>query len=79
MHDEAKARAGLADLAMQSGPMLASGYHGALLRVAGWYFPVEVSRPGLRQSSQRGSQQTAPRPLWISAYDNANMESPGAG
>ncbi|ACY31468.1 hypothetical protein HNB49_06170 [Comamonas thiooxydans] len=72
MHDEAKARAGLADLAMQSYALKAA-ITALPLRVAGWYFPVEVDPTWAAPSLLTEVLNKLPRPLWISAYDNANM------
>jgi len=43
------------------------------LHVVGWYFPVEVD-PGWAQARQLATLLAPlPRPLWISAYDRANI------
>lgn len=43
------------------------------LRVSGWYFPVEVDTTWAEVKSLVPLFARLPRPLWISAYDNANI------
>ena len=47
--------------------------HRMPLHVAGWYFPVEADPtwPGVRELP--ALLRALPRPLWISAYDNAKI------
>ncbi len=73
MHAEADARASLAGLAAQSHRLVAAAAASLPLRISGWYFPVEIdptwTTPGILTDVLEG----LPRPLWISAYDSANL------
>ncbi|MDB5860554.1 MAG: hypothetical protein JWQ76_4243 [Ramlibacter sp.] len=43
------------------------------VRVAGWYFPIEID-PTWAEAARLGPLlQQLPRPLWISVYDSANV------
>ncbi len=43
------------------------------LKVAGWYFPVEVDPSWTDAPRLPDALQDLPRPLWISVYDNTNV------
>jgi hypothetical protein len=43
------------------------------LKVAGWYFPVEVDPSWVDARRLTDTVQGLPRPLWISVYDNTNV------
>jgi glycosyltransferase involved in cell wall biosynthesis len=43
------------------------------LKVAGWYFPVEVDPSWVDAPRLTDTVQGLPRPLWISVYDNTNV------
>ena len=47
--------------------------HRMPLHAAGWYFPVEVDPSWADAPQLPGLLRSLPRPLWISAYDNANI------
>lgn len=68
--DEARARAGLADLARQSEALARAR---PPLNVAGWYFPVEIDPTWAEARQLAPLLQRLPRPLWISVYDSANV------
>ncbi|WP_051709680.1 hypothetical protein [Andreprevotia chitinilytica] len=68
--DEAEARNSLDSLIAQSRCLAAQP---TPLHVVGWYFPVEVD-PTWQDASKLGPLLAQlPRPLWISAYDSANL------
>ena len=72
-HDEALARADVARLAARSA-QLAQGPAGGLpLRVSAWYFPVEIDPTWVPPTDLRRALAALPRPLWVSAYDSANL------
>lgn len=68
--DEAAARAGVASLAAQSQRLAALP---TPLHVVGWYFPVEVDAHWTGAAGLAALLAPLPRPLWISAYDSANI------
>jgi hypothetical protein len=43
------------------------------LKVAGWYFPVEVDPTWTEAPRLADALRSLPRPLWISVYDSANV------
>jgi hypothetical protein len=69
--DEGQARAGIAELALQSQRIAQSKPAG--LNVAGWYFPVEIDPTWAEAPKLAPLLQSLPRPLWISVYDSANV------
>lgn len=72
MHAETAARASLAELAEQSRRLAAAA---ALLplRISEWYFPVEIDPTWTAPAHLTDVLEALPRPLWISAYDSANL------
>ena len=76
LHDEAWSRASLKELAAQS-RALALAAAPLPLRVSGWYFPAEVDPTWAGPELLAEALRELPRPLWISAYDSANL-GPGA-
>lgn len=73
-HQEAAARADVARLAARSAELARVSLP---VRVGGWYFPVEVDPTWVPAADLRTALHALPRPLWISAYDSANL-GPGA-
>lgn len=72
IHDEARARASLSTLASQSHALMQAA--AALpLQIRGWYFPVEVDPTWQNAQGLKSVLEDLPRPLWISAYDSANL------
>ena len=72
MHDEGLARASLATLAVQSRALTLAAAP-LPLRVSAWYFPVEIDPTWTDGASLAANLKELPRPLWMSAYDNANL------
>ncbi len=72
MHDEARARAVMPTLLKQS-PALALAAAPLPLRVNSWYFPVEIDPTWSSPAGWPQALEALPRPLWISAYDSANL------
>ncbi|MDC8758296.1 hypothetical protein [Janthinobacterium fluminis] len=68
--DENAARAGVARLAALSQRLAALP---TPLHVSGWYFPVEVDPSWADARRLAALLAPLPRPLWISAYDSANI------
>ena len=72
IHDERQARAEVPKLGRQS-RALAQAAARLPLRIGEWYFPVELD-PTWQNAEQLGPALAGlPRPLWISAYDSANL------
>lgn len=70
MTDESRARGALEELARQSAM---AARNPPPVRVAGWYFPVEID-PGWTDATRlRLLLASLPRPLWVSAYDGQNV------
>jgi hypothetical protein len=72
IHDETRARASLSTLASQS-HALAQAAAALPLQICGWYFPVEVDPTWKNPQGLKSALEDLPRPLWISAYDSANL------
>lgn len=72
MHAETAARAHLPALAAQSKAVWLAASP-LPLRVSGWYFPVEIDPTWAMPEHLTAVLDDLPRPLWISAYDNANL------
>lgn len=72
MHDENAARTRLPELAIQSRALRAVAER-LPLRIKGWYFPVEVDPTWTPPAQWMSVLNALPRPLWVSAYDNANV------
>lgn len=68
--DERQARNNLQPLIAQS---LCIAAQPTPLKVAGWYFPVEID-PSWQDAPQLAAAlNQLPRPLWVSVYDNTNV------
>lgn len=72
LHDEAGARRAVRALVQQSRAMAVAAAP-LPLRVSGWYFPVEVDPTWVPTVSLADELAPLPRPLWVSAYDSANL------
>ena len=72
-HDEARARADVARLAARSAQLAAEAARELPLTVSAWYFPVEVDPTWQPEADLRSALRELPRPLWLSAYDSANL------
>ncbi len=72
MHAETAARASLSELAAQSRRLAAAAAR-LPLQIRGWYFPVEIDPTWAPASDLPEVWGELPRPLWISAYDSANL------
>lgn len=72
MHGEAQARASVGLLVEQARALVAAVQR-LPLRLRGWYFPLEVDPTWLPGPEWADSLAQLPRPLWISAYDSANL------
>ena len=72
-HDEARARADVGQLAARSAALAQGAARGLPLPVTAWYFPVEVDPTWQPQADLRRALAPLPRPLWLSAYDSANL------
>ncbi len=68
--DENTARAGVARLATLSQGLATLP---TPLHVVGWYFPVEIDPHWAGAAGLAALLAPLPRPLWISAYDSANI------
>ncbi|WP_211368951.1 hypothetical protein [Pseudoxanthomonas jiangsuensis] len=69
-YDETRARGGLAVLGERARCLVE---HAPPVKVAAWYFPVEID-PGWTDAPAMAAQlQALPRPLWVSVYDNHNV------
>ena len=72
LHAEAAARGALPALVAQSRALCLAAAPWPL-RVRGWYFPVEID-PGWQPPPELPELlNQLPRPLWVSAYDSANL------
>lgn len=72
LHDEAAARLAIPALVQQSRAMELAAAP-LPLRVSGWYFPVEVDPTWVPTVRLADEFVQLPRPLWVSAYDSANL------
>nr|WP_313562348.1 hypothetical protein [Diaphorobacter nitroreducens] len=72
MHGEAQARASVA-LLVEQAHALVPIVQRLPLKLGGWYFPVEVDPTWLPGPEWSQGLAQLPRPLWISAYDSANL------
>lgn len=68
--DEASARASVDALVAQSRCLAGRA---TPLKVAGWYFPVEVDPSWKDAAGLAKKLEGLPRPLWISVYDGTNI------
>ncbi|WP_295854538.1 hypothetical protein [uncultured Xylophilus sp.] len=68
--DETAARASVESLVARSRCLAALA---TPLKVTGWYFPVEVDPTWKDAAGLARQLEGLPRPLWISAYDGANV------
>jgi len=68
--DEAAARADMAGLAEISERIARLSLP---LNVVGWYFPVEIDPTWDGAANLKAVLDRLPRPLWVSAYDSANV------
>jgi hypothetical protein len=71
-HSEERARTEMASLVAQA-QGLRKGLAGLPLRIKGWYFPVEIDPTWEPPTDWAQALQALPRPLWVSAYDSANL------
>ena len=78
LHDEVASRRQVAVLAAQS-RAVALAAAPLPLRVGGYYFPVEVDPTWQDAAALAPALRQLPRPLWISAYDNANFGARALG
>ncbi len=72
MHAEPAARAHIPALAEQSMALWLAAAP-LPLRITGWYFPVEIDPTWGLPAHLTATLNELPRPLWISAYDSANL------
>ena len=72
MHGEAQARASVA-LLVEQAHALVPIVQRLPLKLGGWYFPLEVDPTWLPGPEWSQGLAQLPRPLWISAYDSANL------
>lgn len=72
MHDENAARTSVPTLVEQA-RALRKAVAGLPLRITGWYFPVEIDPTWEPPAEWHALLQALPRPLWVSAYDSANL------
>ena len=70
MHQEAAARTQLTGLSERSRQLAATALP---LRTEAWYFPTEVDPTWADPQQLAPALALLPRPLWISAYDSANV------
>jgi hypothetical protein len=68
--DERAARQSMPELAAISRRIAASP---PPVRIAGWYFPVEVDPTWQDAPAMADALRELPRPLWISVHDTANL------
>jgi hypothetical protein len=68
--DERTARGDLQALVEQSSRVAATP---PPVKIAGWYFPVEIDPTWMEARRLGPLLQALPRPLWISVYDSANV------
>ena len=71
-HSEERSRAELLDLVAQA-QVLRKAASRLPLRIKGWYFPVEIDPTWEPPAVWLQALQALPRPLWVSAYDSANL------
>jgi hypothetical protein len=68
--DEKRARSNLPELLAQAQCVAALP---PALKIAGWYFPVEIDPSWLDAPQLAALLNELPRPLWVSVYDNSNI------
>ncbi|KFI08500.1 hypothetical protein [Massilia sp. BSC265] len=68
--DEARARADVAELGRASARLARIPMP---LNISGWYFPVEIDPTWADGGKLKAVLDSLPRPLWVSAYDSANL------